>query len=261
MVVLLVALAACAPKRIEVQTGAGTPVKDWSAQAFERATARCRDVRTLRGEIRVSGRAGRQRLRGTLVFGLEQPDGIRVEGIAPFGAPMFILAGRGMSATLLLPRDNRVLTGVAASDVLDALAGIRLDPASLGAVLSGCLVVDARPSDPRAYAGGWTSVTVAPDATAWLRTQGGEARLAAGSLRDLVVAYADFDAGLPRTVRLQSPAGTANGVNLTLALARISTNVSINPAAWTVVVPHDAVPLTLDELRQSGPLGVKGGDR
>jgi hypothetical protein len=45
------------------------------------------------------------------VSGFERPGSLRLEGVAPFGSPAFILAARAGRATLLLPRDNRVLSG------------------------------------------------------------------------------------------------------------------------------------------------------
>ena len=44
-------------------------------------------------------------------------------------------------------------------------------------------------------------------------------------------------------------------VDLTATLSQIETNKDLEDAAFTVNVPPGAEPITLDELRDSGPLG------
>ena len=44
-------------------------------------------------------------------------------------------------------------------------------------------------------------------------------------------------------------------VDLTATLSQIETNKNLESAAFTVNVPPGAEPITLDELRDSGPLG------
>ena len=43
-------------------------------------------------------------------------------------------------------------------------------------------------------------------------------------------------------------------VDLTAGLSQLEANVDLRPDAFRVDVPSDARPLTLDELRESGPL-------
>ena len=273
-VILLLATAACAPKRLALPSGPGTPTAEFQAP-FDQASISCRGVRTLRTTIRLAGRAGGQRMRGTLIAGLAQPDALRLEGVAPFGPPAFILVAHDESATLLLPRDNRVLTGVSAADILEALAGVRLDPAALRALLAGCVVADPQPAAGRVFDKGgvikigygttgyprqrWMAIEVGHGTTAYLRQQQGQWRIVAGVLPGLEVQYGQFEAGLPRQVQIQSRADQALAVpvNLTLTLSDLSTNVTLNASAFEVDVPRDAAPMTLAELRDSGPLGVK----
>src|SRR4051812_211065 len=83
------------------------------------ATAACDRVTSLTAEIGVSGSVGGQRLRGHMIVGVAGPPvrgpaapgvtSIRLEAASPFGAPLFIFVARGAEATLLLPRDDRVL--------------------------------------------------------------------------------------------------------------------------------------------------------
>ena len=48
---------------------------------------------------------------------------MRLEGVAPFGAPVFILVSQGLKTTLLLPRDDRVAYSDGAQSMLVALIG------------------------------------------------------------------------------------------------------------------------------------------
>ena len=259
---MLTAAAACGPKRLILPTGPGAPAPDFRS-AYEQASSACAGVRTLRATASLSGRAGPDRMRGTLIGGFEQPDAMRLEGVAPFGPPAFILAARARTATLLLPRDNRVLTGVSAADILEALAGVRLDPSELRAILTGCVTASRDAAAGRGYENGWMAVDLAGSATVYLRRDQGQWRIVAGLLPALEVQYGQFLGGLPRTVQIESRGDTQGGVavSLTLALSDVATNVSLKPAAFTVDVPADAVPITLVELRDVGPLGVKAKTR
>ena len=126
LAIVAAAGTACGPRRVTLPTGAGTPAADY-APIFDAATARCRAVRTLTADLALSGSAGRQRVRGHLLAGFA-PGALRLEGVAPFGGPVFIFAADNGRGTLLLPRDRRVLAPESASpaDVLNALAGVPL---------------------------------------------------------------------------------------------------------------------------------------
>ena len=110
------------------------------AQVHADVTKSCAGVRTLTAELGLSGRAGGQRISGRAVAGFESPDAMRLEGLAPIGQPAFILVSRSGNATLLLPRDDRVLEGAKAGEILGALTGVTLAPADLQAILTGCVV-------------------------------------------------------------------------------------------------------------------------
>src|SRR5687767_3361512 len=88
----------CAARRIPIPTDPGSPLPDF-AQVHAQLSAACSGVRTMTAELSLSGRAGSQTLRGRVVAGFERPDSMRLEGLAPFGAPVFILAARGNQAT------------------------------------------------------------------------------------------------------------------------------------------------------------------
>ena len=104
--------------------------------------------------------------------------------------------------------------------------------------------------------------------TMWLQQIEGEWRLAVatratatGTAGPLEVRYSDFVAGRPVTIRLRALADDTRGgqrkanTDLTIRLSQVEVNQPIDPAAFAVDIPADAVPITLDELRRAGPLG------
>jgi hypothetical protein len=216
---------------------------------FGEATAHCAGLRTLTGELGLSGRAGDERLRGRIIVGLESGGAARLEGVAPFGPPVFILVARTEAATLLLPRDGGVVSGTTVSDVLQRLTGLALGAGDLLRVLSGCPGDSA--SDGRQFPGGWRTVSVDSGRTVILRQEAGRWVVMAAEASGWNADYADWLNGFPRTVRLRSAAAR---VDLTARVQQLEVNTSIPPAAWEVTVPPDARPLTLDDLRTIAPL-------
>jgi hypothetical protein len=250
------ALAGCARPHITLPTDPGIPLPDFRAIHMQ-VSAACTGVRTLTAEMALSGRAGRQRLRGRVVAGFARPASMRLEGVAPFGPPAFILVASGETATLLLPRDERVLRGAKPEEILGALAGVTLGPADLQAILTGCVVPAPQPTDGRRHANGWASIDLAGGATIFLQpTSGGTWTLRAARRAGWRIEYPAWSGNLPQSVRLQSDQ-PALMVDLTVGLSQIETNKDLENAAFTVNVPRDAEPITLDELKESGPLGAR----
>ena len=159
---------------------AGTPTADpTAADAFVAATTACNGFRSVEGEMSLSGHAGSERVRGRILTGLESGGAVRLEAVAPFGAPFFILAGRNEKATLVLPRDHRVLRDTAVADVLERLTGLSLGADDLRLIMSGCLVDHASPSNGQQWPGGWRAVTIGPERVAYLRVVNGQQGLTA----------------------------------------------------------------------------------
>lgn len=248
---VLSACAARAPAR-----PAGTPGPDpTAADAFTTATAACRGFRSLTGELSLSGRAAGERIRGRVIAGLESGGSVRLEGVAPFGPPVFILAGKAERATLLLPREHRVLKDTAVSAVLERLTGLALGADDLRLMVSGCLVDQATPLDGRQWPGGWQAVTLAPDRVAYLRVTQGQPVVVAADYGPWHVDYSEHRSGYPRVVRVRR-AGDAT-TDVTARVGELEVNTTINPLAFTLEVPSDADPMTLDELRSVAPLVPK----
>lgn len=252
-------LAISCAARVPPRPGGTATPDPTAADAFTTATAACRGFRSLEGELALSGRAAGERVRGRVLAGLESGGAVRLEAVAPFGAPFFILAGRDERATLLLPRERRVLKDTPVSEVLGRITGLALGANDLRLVLSGCLVEQPAPSDGRQWPGGWQAVTIGPERVAYLRTTSGRPVLVAADYGPWHVDYSGHAAGFPRVVRVRRAGAVADAeaIDITARLEQLDTNTQINPRAWAVEIPSDADPMTLDELRSIAPLAEK----
>jgi hypothetical protein len=79
--------------------------------------------------------------------------------------------------------------------------------------------------------------------------------LVAAARGPVEVRYSDFVQGLPSVVRLRSSGSTGQATDLTVRLSQVDINQPLGSDVFQVDIPTDAKPLTLDELRQAGPLG------
>jgi hypothetical protein len=248
--------AACGPSHLTLPTGPGTPAPDY-APAFATALVRCHDVRTLSAELALSGHAGAQRLRGRVLAGFA-PGALRLEAVAPGGSPAFILVADDSRGRLLLPRDRRVLDGAAPADILDALVGIALGPDDLRALLSGCVKASAEPAGARAYGTEWIVVDLTGGGAVYLRRGAdGTWRIAAGSYGGLQVEYGELVREVPVHLQIRSSntAGRSD-VDLAIDLSQVEVNGDLpRDQLVALAIPPGTSPITLDQLRRSGPLG------
>lgn len=249
---LCLVLSACAARGVELPADAGRPLPDF-AEIYRQATSTCAAVRTLTTELSLSGRAGGRRVRGRAIAGFERPDAMRLEGVAPFGPPAFIFVARGEAATLLLPRDNRVLRGARAEDILGALTGVALAPADLLAILTGCVAATPGATGGRLHQNGWASIDLAGGAMLYLHRQSAGWQRRAARRPGWHVEYWAWEGGFPETVRLRSVSPDVD-VDLTATVSQLEANVDLDPAAFTVNVPRDAFELAISELRDAGLL-------
>jgi hypothetical protein len=275
--VLLAALAAASCGRplmtLPSGPGAAVPARD-AAAALAEATAACGSLRTLTAEIAVSGSAGGHRLRGRLSAGVAAPASARLEAVAPFGPPLFIFVANDDDATLLLPRDARVLAHGRPDAVLDAVAGVPLGAADLEETLTGCVAAgDTANVQARQFGDAWQVVTSAASEQWYLHrgsagtpwTLAARVRRAQGG-RAWRAEYRDRANGLPRTIRVISldatdDAAAGRAFDLQLVLSQIETNVPLEASVFTIQIPRDAAPISLEELRRSGPLGPKSHEK
>jgi hypothetical protein len=247
--------ASCASALMKLPSGAGEPALD-GAEALTQAVATCRTITPVSAEVAMSGQVGGRRLRGRLVVGLAAPASAYLEAPAPFGAPVFIFAADGDDATLLLPRERRVLEHGRPPAVLEAVAGVPLGPSGLRAAVTGC--AERVESTAARRLGELWRVIPGPEEL-YLRRESatGPWRLVAVVHHDSNGAewraeYRDFLNNLPRTIRLAS--SVARRFDLRLALSQVEINETLGPDTFRVRVPPGTSPMTLEELRDAGPL-------
>jgi outer membrane biogenesis lipoprotein LolB len=244
------ALTSCAARTPARPSGPET-LDPTAVDAFTQATEQCPGLKTITAEMRLSGRAGDEKLRGTLHTGLAAPAALRVEALAPFGQPFFILAGRDNRATLLLPRDASILSDAPVPDVLERLTGLALSASDLRLILTGCLSDPANPTNGRAFGRDWRAVTLDGGIVAYIRTVAGTPAVVAADHGNWRVDYSMHRNGFPRQVRIRSVSGE---VDMTAALEQIEINTAIDDRAFQVEAPANAVPITLEHLRSVVPL-------
>jgi hypothetical protein len=244
--------ASCGAPLMKLPAGPGAPAAD-AAEALTQATAACGGIRTLTAEVAASGKVSGQRFRATLLVGVAAPASARIEAVAPFGAPAFILAAHDDDTTLLLPRDGRVLEHGKSEDVLDAVAGVRLSAAELRGVLAGCTAADAVRPDGRALGPDWRVF----GQSLYLHRAGATQpwQLVAVHRGFGLVEYRDFVNGLPRSIHIVSRGGddinAGSFFDLALALSQEDTNVALGPEVFRVEVPPTAKSISLDELQHA----------
>jgi len=204
--------------------------------------------------MHVSGQVGTQHLSRTLNGAVTLADHIRLELPAPIGRPGFTLAGEGRQSTLLL-RDKRQVTAPA-RDIVEALTGLKWGPQQLLLVLDGC----AAPTDPIAPGTriGTFIVVTAGTARVYLERRNSSWEIRAILEDGLTIEYRATADHRPIEIRIDSDPGRSPSIGLSLSLTQIVVNAVMQPAAFVVKLPADAVPMTLDELRAMGPLGAGG---
>jgi hypothetical protein len=280
----LAALAAvlcvsCAPglaPLAKLPSGGGVPVGGAEAVApFTQATTRCIAVDTMTAEVAVSGSVGGSRVRTRLSAGITRPaargvapaPAARLEAAAPFGAPFFIFVATGNDATLLLPRDNRILEHGPAAAVLGAVTGVALDTADLDGILTGCPLRIGQ-AFTRSFGTEWQIISMGADdlyvhretaASPWRFTA--IQRRGAAGVPQWRADFSNFVDALPRTIRLVSLVGSRGAAfDLQLVLSQVDASATVAPEAFTIQISAGATPITLDELRRSGPLAQPAAD-
>jgi outer membrane biogenesis lipoprotein LolB len=248
----LAIVSACGAKALSLPAGAGAPFPS-AAAAYSEAIAQCRGVRTLSAEIALSGRAAGQTLRGRILGGFAEPGRVRLEAPAPFGRSVFTLVVRDGTATLVLNREQRVVRDAAPAALVEALAGVALEPDELRAALAGCGLGVDQVSSGQSYPAEWAAVEGARGRM-WLRRVAGAWRLVAVLRDTLELRYDEFASGRPSAVRLRTTPAQGPATDLTLRLSQVDINVTLGDDVFQVEIPPDATPLTLEELRKSGGL-------
>jgi hypothetical protein len=256
---LLAASAACTPPVLKLPAGPPAPLAD-THTILQDALGHCAGLHSITAELGLSGRVGATKLRGRLQAGFVVPDRLRLEAVAPFGAPFFIVAGSAERTTLWLPRDARVLRDAPAADIVDALAGFSATPDDLAAWLAGCPSLVFNGGRSESFGADWARI-VDGDRTSWFHKTD-RWRLVQTERDGLSVELAGHAGTQPGRLRIRRPAGNEHGaLDVGLSINQVETNVPLGADAFNVTVPAEATSIDLDELRRSGPLRDSGRGR
>jgi hypothetical protein len=180
---------------------------------------------------------------------------VRIEAVAPFGAPIFTIAGRADAGTLWLPRSREVVRA-APAEILDALTGVSLPPSGLFEIVTACPAADdAVVKAERFSKPDLARVALRSGAEVWWQPDVAPLRPLGARRAGALVEYRAFAGDRPRTVRLgAAPEAGASRADLSLTLEQVETNVALADEAFLLDVPDGARVLTLGELRQAGVL-------
>lgn len=237
--------SACAGGRFVRPSGVAAPFPDgvdiWTVLSRE-----CRTVAAMRAELRVSGRVAGQRF-PTLTTGVVVDAG-RLAIAATAGArSVFHLAGDRDRVVLLNYMDATTTRGPA-DDVVEALVGLRLEPARLLSILSGCAAPE--PDVTAANRVGAYGRLRTSDTTIYLREHEDGWRLAAAEFGDVVVDYRRIESGMPAEVEVRR----GGDVELRLRVIEFDRNPELPESVFSLRVPESFVEVSVDQLRRDGPL-------
>ena len=150
-------------------------------------------------------------------------------------------------------------------DILDALIGVPVSPARLLAIVSGCVTTSDQVDHAVRHDGLLEVVTA--DGTVYLTSAGSGWQPRAGRFGaspgagEVLVDYGPFVSGLPRDIRITSTSAGKAAVSLNLRVQAVQTNVDLDPALFRVTIPDGATTISLEELRQIGPLAEDAPSR
>lgn len=242
--------AGCAARAFTPPSGPSEPFAD-APSVWAQVTAPCRDAQRYVAQMRVSGWVGtRDRaIARTLNGAVTRADDIYLE-LQVVGTTVFQLAGQDGQATIVLPRDARVLQAPI-RDIVEALTGLRWGGRELLDVLSGCV---ATPTGEvtGVRVGRLLRVALSSSDVAWLRTRGGRWELEAAQVGEWIVDYRLYDGRWPREVRVTSTGATP--VDLRFTLSQVQVNIDVPPSTFVLRAPERFSPMTIEELRSLGPL-------
>jgi hypothetical protein len=248
-------VASCGAPLMKLPPGPGAPATD-AAEALVEAIAACGTISTMSAEVGVAGRVGGRRTRGRLLAGLASPASAYLDAPTPFGASAFIFAARENDATLLLPRDRRVLEHGRPADVLEAVAGVALGPGQLLATLTGCAQASAA-AGGRTLGPDWRKISGPPDLYLHRERPAAPWRLVLVVHRDAgrgewQAEYREFSDDLPHAIRLTSL--DSSRFDLRLTMSQVEINAALDEGTFQLRVPPGYAPITIDQLRDAGPL-------
>jgi hypothetical protein len=262
VIVLAIFAASCAGRSaFVVPRGPGNPAPDAEA-LWKPLVGSCRSISSYRSEFSLTGRIGDRRIRGLasakLYTALAASGNIGLEANVS-GQLIFRLGGSADEAVLLLRDQNRVATA-RPEEILEALIGVPVSPARLLAIVSGC-VTTVETVERAARHDGVVEIATA-DATVYLTPADTRWQVRAGKFAEVSVDYFGFQDELPRDIRIASSSRSGRAaVALDLRVQAVQTNANLDATLFRVTIPEGAAPISLEELRQIGPLAEDPAQR
>jgi hypothetical protein len=253
---------ACSVPLMKLPAPGSVPAAD-GAEVLAEATASCRTINSYSAEIAVAGKVAGRRLRTRILAGLAAPASALLDAPAPFGASIFMFAARDNDATLILPRDRRVLEHGRPADVLEAVTGVPLAPADLRLALTGCTAASDA-AHATQIGDDWRIIPGDRELYLHRAKPGAAWQLVAVVYRqpgalEFRADYKTFDGGLPRSIRLSSI--DSRRFDLTLTLSQVEKNPSLDADTFRLQIPSGFDPITLQELRDAGPTAADAPGR
>lgn len=247
-------LQGCATSFFVPPTGPGEPAADGVAR-WAALTTSCRGLRAYHAQLHLSGRVAGRGF-PTLAAGVAVTRAGAIAFEARLSGPVFLLGGTRDQATLLLTRDRRSVTGPAAA-LVEALSGVALGPDRLLAVLSGCVAADPVAISASAFDGGAvTRIELRSGDVAFLGREAGHDVVRAGAFDQVRVTYGRLLAsGYPQRIDLRTAPGREPEVSLSLRVDSATVDPVLPASIFDVAVPAGTQPMSLEDLRASGPLG------
>jgi hypothetical protein len=227
------------------------------ATAERAARASCRAPAALTADLRLSGRIDGERVRGTLQVGATG-EAMRLEGLAPFGAPVFVLSATPAGAVLLLPRESAVARGPSAADLLDAVIGVPLMPADMLAIVSGCGLAEWQVERGVSFGDAWTRLDLDQARRLWLHAApGAPPVIVAAEDGRWRIEYTRDGAGWPTAIRLHAAAAGAGATDVVFAVDAPEALDALPPGALEVQVPAGARVVPLADLKKNRELAER----
>lgn len=248
---LALAASACGHPMFMPPAGPGTPVVD-AADSWAAATAGCRGARSYTAALRISGRAGDQRIWPPLAVDTAvTADQSIYMGATVAGRSIFVLAGSVDRATLWLRREERVVTAPPA-EIIEAMLGVSLPPGRLLAIFTGCLTREATMTAAARY--GRTLAIDTPDGRVHLVQRDAGWQTRAGEAEGFTVEFARETSSFPQKIWIWSVPGREPRATLDITVSDAEVNGRV-PAGVFAPPPGaaGAQPMTIEELRSAGP--------
>ena len=122
------------------RTAPPQPLLTTAAPIWQQLTLRREAYHSLKGlaQLRLRTTNGKGTIDNTVVV-LENFDAVRLEGIGPFGQPLFLLVSDADRFSFFLPRERRVISGPSSTEQLTEHFGLSVAPKLLPYLLLGDL--------------------------------------------------------------------------------------------------------------------------